>query len=102
MLFVICYEYIVLFLGEFGQQTGDLLNALAFSKGINRTLVVPPWLIYKFDANSVSHFQFRFFVVTISAWRRFFIIMVDYSENYYKVEKGLNYRDVQIISWQPL
>lgn len=40
-------------IGEFGQQTGDLLNALAFSKGINRTLVVPPWLIYKFDANSV-------------------------------------------------
>uniref|UniRef100_A0A2A4K4F0 GDP-fucose protein O-fucosyltransferase 1 n=2 Tax=Heliothis virescens TaxID=7102 RepID=A0A2A4K4F0_HELVI len=57
-------------MGRFGNQADNFLGALAFSKGLNRTLVLPPWVEYRFgEPKSIQvPFDTYFKVETLSTY----------------------------------
>lgn len=59
-------------MGRFGNQADHFLGALAFSKGLNRTLILPPWVEYRYgEPKSIQvPFDTYFDVVALENYHR--------------------------------
>lgn len=60
-------------MGRFGNQADHFLGALAFSKGLNRTLILPPWVEYRYGNPRSTQIPFN---------------------TYFKIEKLAEYNNV--------
>ena len=45
-----------LYIGRFGNQASQFLGALQFAKDINRTIILPPWIVWKKNGKKVCMF----------------------------------------------
>lgn len=57
-------------LGRFGNQADHFLGALGFAKGLNRTLIVPPWVEYRYGEPKSIQVPFRKYF-NVSELKRF-------------------------------
>lgn len=57
-------------MGRFGNQADHFLGALAFSKGLNRTLILPPWVEYRYGEPKSLQIPFDtyFNIVSLEAY----------------------------------
>ncbi|GFO49557.1 GDP-fucose protein o-fucosyltransferase 1 [Plakobranchus ocellatus] len=59
-------------MGRFGNQADQFLGALAFAKAVNRTLIVPPWVEYRWGQRSAVMVPFKtyFKIKALSEYHR--------------------------------
>lgn len=69
-------------MGRFGNQADHFLGVLGFAKGINRSLVLPPWVEYKFGESRSRQIPFDTYF-KIEPLQKFHdvILMNDFMEN---------------------
>ncbi|CAG9784461.1 unnamed protein product [Diatraea saccharalis] len=69
-------------MGRFGNQADHFLGVLAFSKGLNRTLVLPPWIEYRYGEPSSFQIPFNtYFSIDILAQYHRVITMESFMED---------------------
>ncbi|KPI93843.1 PREDICTED: GDP-fucose protein O-fucosyltransferase 1 [Papilio xuthus] len=87
-------------MGRFGNQADHFLGALAFSKGINRTLVLPPWVEYRYgEMKSIQvPFTTYFKVESLALYHRVISMddfMNDIAPNIWQPQKRISFCYVQ-------
>ncbi|UYV73440.1 O-fut1 [Cordylochernes scorpioides] len=85
--------------GRFGNQADHFLGALGFAKGLDRTLVLPPWVEYKFGlprsvTTSSIYLCSCYFLPTVNCVS--LQIQVPFN-TYFKVEPLLKYHRVMLM-----